>query len=381
MVMKKRQLRLLIPAVLLLLLLYFGVKGLVKKSPGSEVPQREEEQQEGEKKSIRLSVLSEFKMTKDPRDSFEDIFAADDRVMYYEKGELKAFNINNKPLWSRAFDSDLYLGKNVARILVVEKSRGNVYHLSAEGEILGSALGLGEIDHAYLTQDNRTLVFFRDNRHILILDAFLQKAGEILVESGAIINFSVSTKEEQISLLILEELEGELLSRLYVYSLEGRLIQTRREDMLALNVFNMDKDTLIVYQRGLQFYDENLESKGDFIPTNKVSFSKKEGFHVYLVTGSPNPLQEESELEMLSFSLSGRKLEFANKITDNYDNIYSRGGMVMASYKNTLDLYDLKGNLLHREVLPFPIKKAMLLDEDRLAVFDGSKFTLYKIEF
>ena len=201
------------------------------------------------------------------------------------------------------------------------------------------------------------------------------------VESGAIINFSVTTKDEQISLLTLEELEGELLSRLYVYSLEGRLIQTRQEEMLALNVFNADRDTLIVYQRGLQFFDENLEKKGEFIPTNKVSFSKKEGSHVYLVTGSVNPLQEEGELEMLSFSLSNRKLEFSNKIADNYDNIYSRGGMVLASYKNTLDLYDLRGNLLHREVLSYPIKKAKLLDEDRLAVFDGSRFTLFKIEF
>jgi hypothetical protein len=55
--------------------------------------------------------------------------------------------------------------------------------------------------------------------------------------------------------------------------------------------------------------------------------------------------------------------------------------MVLASYKNTLDLYDLTGNLLHREVLSYPIKKAKLLDEDRLAVFDGSRFTLFKIEF
>ena len=112
-----------------------------------------------------------------------------------------------------------------------------------------------------------------------------------------------------------------------------------------------------------------------------MSFSKKEGSHLYLVTGSANPLQEEGELELLSFSLSNRTLEFSNKITDNYDNIYSRGGMVLASYKNTLDLYDLTGNLLHREVLSYPIKKAKLLDEDRLAVFDGSRFTLFKIEF
>ncbi|NLY36873.1 MAG: hypothetical protein GX046_06540 [Tissierellia bacterium] len=379
--MNKRRLRLLIPAVFLLLLLFFGVRGLIKKDSAQSVPQLEEDSQEQEQKSIKLTILSELKMTKDLRDSFDDVFTADNLVMYYEKGELKVFNLDNKPLWSRSFDSNLILGKNVARVLVIEKSRGNVYHFSSDGELLGSALGLGEIEQAQLTQDNRTLVFFRDNRNILILDPYLQRAGEITVESGAIINFAVSTKDELISLLTLEELEGELLSRLYVYSLEGRLIQTRREEMLALNVFHADRDMLIVYQRGLQFFDEYLDKKGEFIPTNKVSFSKKEGSHLYLVTGSANPLQEEGELELLSFSLSNRTLEFSNKITDNYDNIYSRGGMVLASYKNTLDLYDLTGNLLHREVLSYPIKKAKLLDEDRLAVFDGSRFTLFKIEF
>ncbi|HZK10185.1 MAG TPA: hypothetical protein VFD08_03850, partial [Clostridia bacterium] len=318
--MKNRRWRLLIPAVLLLLLLFFGIRGLFPRDPVDLALDQEEEA--GEQKSLTLTPISELKMTKDIRDSFDDVFAEDDLVMYYEKGLLKAFDIDNQELWSRSFDSNLILGKNVARTLVIEKSDGNVYHISRGGEILGSALGLGEIEQAHLTQDNRTLVFFRDNRKILILDEFLQGSAEIGVESGAIINYSVSTKEEQVSLLTLEELEGELLSRLYIYSLEGRLLQSRKEERLALNVFNAGRNTLIVYQDGLQFFDELLEEKGEFIPTNKVSFSKREGFHVFLVTGSPNPLKEEGELEMLSFSLTNRKLEFSNKITDNYDNIY-----------------------------------------------------------
>lgn len=380
--MKKRRWRLVLALFLLIFSISLGLKyGLKYFGDLGREEEIIEEQQEDFESGLRLSVVSEIKMTKDPRDNFDEIFAGDDLVIYYEKGELKAMNLDNKELWSRKFEPELILGKNVARVLVVEKNKGNVYHIANDGQIIGSVLGLGEIDNASLSQDNKTLLFFRDNRRVVVLDEYLHKTADIVVESGAIINYSVSTKLETLNLLTLEELDGDLISRLYVYSMEGRVIQNRRERMLALNIYTSDRDALIVYQKGIQFYDENFEPREDFISTNKVVYSTKEGFHLYLVTGSANPLEEEGELEFLSYSLSSRKLEFSNKISDTYDNIYARGGMVLASYKNTLDLYDLQGQLLHSEVLDFPIKKAMLLDEDKLAVFDGSRFTLFKIEF
>lgn len=379
--MRKRRLRLIIPLLLILLLFYYGAKWIRGFFPREPQEPTVEEEASPAPREVKLSVISEIKMTKDPRDNFDEIFAGDDMVIYYEKGELRAMDLDNKVLWTRHFPPKLVLDKNVARVLVVEKERGNVYHLSTTGELLGSSLGLGEIEKAYLTQDNRTLLFLKDNRRLLVLDDYLQISGDIRVESGAIINSSVSTKSETIKILTLEEEEGELLSRLHVYSMEGRLIESRREDMLALNIYTSGKDTLIVYQNGLQFYDENLDKKGDFISTPRVSFSQMEGFNLYLVTGSSDPLEFERELELSSFSLSTRKIVFTNKISDNYDNIYSRGGVVLASFKNTLDLYDLRGELLFREVLPFPIKKAMLLDENKLAVFDGSRFTLFEIEY
>lgn len=370
--------------VLLVVLLAFGLKAglafLKENFYEDEEGELIEEVEEAESE-VELSVISEIKMTKDPRDNFDEIFAGDDLVIYYEKGTLKAMDLDNKEIWSRVFDPELILGKNLARVLVVEKTRGNVYHISNDGEIIGSALGLGQIENAHLTQDNKTLLFFRDNRRVVILDDYLNKTGDIQVESGAIINFSVSSKSETLNLLTLEELDGELISRLLVYSMEGREILSRRENMLALNIYSSDRDNLIVYQRGIQFFDEDFEPKGEAIATNKVVYSKKEGFHLYLVTGSPNPLEEESELELSSYSLSRQKLAFVNKISDTYDNIYARGGVILASYKNVLDLYNLQGELLHSQTLPFPIKKAMLLDEDKLAVFDGSRFTLFKIEY
>lgn len=380
--MKKRRWRLVIVFLLLLFLLSLGLRyGLGYLRNTEEEEEILEEEQENLESSLKLSVISEIKMTKDPRDNFDEIFAGDNLVIYYEKGELKAMDLSNKELWTRKFDPELILGKNVARVLVVEKNKGNVYHIANDGEIIGSVLGLGEIDSASLSQDNKTLLFFRDNRRVVVLDEYLNKTADIVVDNGAIINYSVSTKLETLNILTLEEQEGELISRLYVYSMEGRVIQSRRESMLALNIYSSDRDSLIVYQRGIQFYDENFEPREDFISTNKVVYSTKEGFHLYLVTGSANHLDEEGELEFSSYSLSSRKLEFTNKISDTYDNIYARGGMVLASYKNTLDLYDLHGNLLHSEILDFPIKKAMLLDEEKLAVFDGSRFTLFKIEF
>lgn len=370
--------------VLLVVLLAFGLKAglafLKENFYEDEEGELIEEVEEAESE-VELSVISEIKMTKDPRDNFDEIFAGDDLVIYYEKGTLKAMDLDNKEIWSRVFDPELILGKNLARVLVVEKTRGNVYHISNDGEIIGSALGLGQIENAHLTQDNKTLLFFRDNRRVVILDDYLNKTGDIQVESGAIINFSVSSKSETLNLLTLEELDGELISRLLVYSMEDREILSRRENMLALNIYSSDRDNLIVYQRGIQFFDEDFEPKGEAIATNKVVYSKKEGFHLYLVTGSPNPLEEESELELSSYSLSRQKLAFVNKISDTYDNIYARGGVILASYKNVLDLYNLQGELLHSQTLPFPIKKAMLLDEDKLAVFDGSRFTLFKIEY
>lgn len=109
--MNKRRLRLLIPALLLLLLLFFATRELfIKEDPQEDLQAQEDSGEQGQK-SIKLTVLSEFKMTKDLRDSFDDVFAEDDLVMYYEKGVLNVFDITNKPLWSRSFESNLVLGK------------------------------------------------------------------------------------------------------------------------------------------------------------------------------------------------------------------------------------------------------------------------------
>lgn len=331
--------------------------------------------------SSPLTTLMEIKMTRDPAGSYDDVYAQDNLLLFYEKGKLHAYDLEKNHLWSRTFSSDLILKKNVSRVLVVEKSKGNIYHLNLAGELMASALGLGPIEHAEITLDNRTLLFFGENRRVRIMDSYLQHAGEIVMERGAITNYGISTKQEKLALLVLDEKEGKVQNRLYLYSLEGKLLDSRGQDKLALDVHIGDRETLLIYQDGLQYFDAELYEVGDFIPTNKIIYSNRQALHLYLITGSPNPLDEAGELEWTSFSLPKKNIEFTTKIADVYDNIYSRGGVVLASYKNTLDLYNDKGELMHSEVLTYPIKKAMLLDENRLAVFDGSRFTLFKINF
>ena len=328
-----------------------------------------------------LSTMMEIKMTRDPSGSFDDVFAQDDVLLFYEKGKLQAYDLEKNHLWSRSFSPDLILKKNVSRVLVVEKSKGNVYHFSLDGELVASALALGPIEHAELTLDNRTILFFAENRRVQIMDSYLQKSGEVVLERGAITNYGISTRQEKLALIVLDEKGGEVQNKLYLYSLEGKLLDSRGQEKLALDVHIGDRHTLLIYQDGMQYFNQNLEEEGEFISTDKIVYSKREALHLYLITGSPNPLDEAGELRLLSFSLPNKNIEFTNKISDVYDNIYSRGGLVLASYKNTLDLFNDRGELIHSEVLTYPIKKAMLLDENRLAVFDGSRFTLFKINF
>lgn len=382
---RRRRLLAVLLGLILLILLILGLRALVRRIgtakqqetlTSAEITQAEVE------RGLPLTTLMEIKMTRDPSGNFDDVFAQDNLLLFYEKGKLQAYDLEKKHLWSRAFSPDLILKKNVSRILVVEKSKGNIYHVSTQGEIVASALGLGPIEHAEITLDNRTLLFFSENRKVQILDSYLQNAGEIQIERGAITTYSISTKQEKLALLVLDEKEGQVQNKLFIYySLDGKLLKSRSQEKLALGVHSGEKETLLIYQDGIQYFDQELEEVGEFIQTNKIIYSNREALHLYLITGSPNPLDEAGELELISFSLPNKNIEFTNKITDIYDSIYSRGGLILASYKNTLDLFDDSGKRIHTEVLTYPIKKAMLLDENRLAVFDGSRFTLFKINF
>ena len=103
MVMRKRRLRLIIPLLLILLLFYYGAKWVQGFFPREPQEPAVEEEASPAPREVKLSVISEIKMTKDPRDNFDEIFAGDDMVIYYEKGELRAMDLDNKVLWTRHF--------------------------------------------------------------------------------------------------------------------------------------------------------------------------------------------------------------------------------------------------------------------------------------
>ncbi|HHX04158.1 MAG TPA: hypothetical protein GX733_07720 [Tissierellia bacterium] len=331
--------------------------------------------------TMSLVTLETYKLSRGTSDSLDNIFAKDDRLLYFHEGELIYQDLSGRTLWKKQFSENILLDKHQSTIMVIEKKRGNIYLLDEEGNLRASILGRKSIASGNLLADGSVLVFYSDNRSAQLFENDLYPASIIEVENATITSADYSLKNNLLAVLALREVRGDLESVLLLYTLEGLFLNEVSLSDLVLGAYLWDNGIVLVYRDGLQPMDLSLRRDGDRHPLNRVVSVRKQDRSLFVTSGSSNPLEGSGQMQLIRYSLTGKSEEFSVKIRENYDNIYSRSGLILAYYKNVLDIYNSSGELLLSETFNFPIKKANLLDEENLAVFDGERFMIMKIQY
>lgn len=339
------------------------------------------EQEEPSDAKMKLVTTEVYKLSRGASDSLDNIFAKDNRLLYFDDGELVLQDLSGRALWKKKFSEDILLDIHQSTILVVEKKRGNIYILDEDGNLRASILGRNSITSASFLANGSVLVFYSDNRRAQIFENDLYPTEIIEIENATITSADYSLKNNMLAVLALREIRGELRSILFLYTLEGRFTDEVELSGLVLGAYLWDNGIVLVYRDGLQNLDLNLYRDGDRLYFDRVVSVRKQDRSLFITSGYPNPIEGSGQMELIRYSLSGKSEEFSVKIQENYDNIYSRSGLVLAYYKNVLDIYSAAGELLLSETFKFPVKKAILLDEESLAVFDGERFMIMKIQY
>lgn len=325
-------------------------------------------------------ALREFLMDKEATDTMESINATEEMMLYTGAGKLTAKNYEDKVLWSQALDTNSILLVNNDKILAVEKPTGNTYLFGMDGRLIASAIGLGEINRAEYLDNGKVMLYLGDEKQMLLLMPDLQTEAHMVIPTGTIINSHINVAQNRMSVLVLEDESGVLNTSVLIYDLNGKVIKVINLEGLALNAITYKEGIFVVYPNRIAVYDEKFLKPLEWFDFKRISFAQPSDELMLLQTGSKDPVQGQGELELTAFSLDTKKITFNTKIPDEYDKIVAGDNLVVLYTKNVLQIYNKSGKLYVSKSYPDPVRRVILLPDDRLLIIFPNKMTINKLE-
>ncbi|WP_459129419.1 DUF5711 family protein [Guggenheimella bovis] len=327
-----------------------------------------------------VKMIKEYEITRTETDLMENVVSRENILLFSERGVLRAFDLEGNALWSKEFNDNVILDHSRGITLVVEKQTGNTYLLNEQGEVVASNLARGAVVSVDLLENKTVLLFNKGNKRVQLLDNKLEQIADLEIPDGSIINADVSLEEQRIMVLVLKDNAGTLTSSFLVFSLQGEPLKNQALPDIAMNVFYQKNEYFVIYPWGIQMLDEKMNSLGK-VELSKVNSAYRDGSSLYLTTGSSNPVSSKGELEITKFSLDSKRIEFHNKMKENYDNIDTNKGYVLMQQKNNVMLYSDDGALAYQETYQESVRKAMLPKKNIMILVYPDKITVNEVTY
>ncbi len=168
------------------------------------------------------SIASDYKVGYEDQTSF---YIGDGFVLKSGDGQLKLFDESAQPVWEKPLHGkQVMIDGNADSIAVVEPTAGDLFLLSAEGEIKAKRFGIGQIKTMLHPSADYLVCQMVEKNELLVFDGDLESYARIPMPDGELLDLDVSKTASLVAVTMFRLEDETYHSQILTYGLDGQAI-------------------------------------------------------------------------------------------------------------------------------------------------------------